>query len=443
MLYFLGTILLVIFIVPIIVTRIKTKDNFHPVIISSFLNIITIVPYIFIVAIDETQFSRDVVSHSSFESIEKSFFNFTMLQILAYLSMLVGLSVKKEFPIIRRLPIINNKLSDKKIKLLIIPAIGISMLSYFIFLQQIGGISYLLNNLNLRASFTSGNGYLLSLMKLMTLSVLVLIYKYWNKKGYVFKTFITMMLLLNIFMESSMGGRKSTIFIVIFVMIVIHYSVKKIKFLKPRFLLLIGAVFIYFILVPFLRADGGVEKFLDDPSEAFNEITEDYTYTIRGLSYVSHYILIINHFNNSDFWLGLSYLDLIYAPIPSAIFYDKPPVDDGVYVRSIAEGMNVEPNTSRQYLYKSSWPPETFGAMYMNFGIMGLIIGFMFIGFIYKQLYILMKKSNFSFIYIYIYSYIIMNFELSNLRIVQTLSAVSIFLIFYSLLTIKSKKNRF
>ncbi|MGQ7112601.1 hypothetical protein ACUOFC_34980, partial [Escherichia sp. TWPC-MK] len=63
-------------------------------------------------------------------------------------------------------------------------------------------------------------------------------------------------------------------------------------------------------------------------------------------------------------WLGKSYLDLFKAPLPRSIYPEKPPVDDGMYIRTIAEGYNVTPSRPVQELYASSWPPETLGSMY-------------------------------------------------------------------------------
>ena len=119
MLYIFGAILLIVFLVPMIVTKIKTNDNFHPIVILSLLNILTIVPYIFLIAVDETFFTEKVIAHKSFQTLEMSFFKFTMLQLLAYISMIMGLSIKKEFKLFRNIPVINNELSDQKIKFFI------------------------------------------------------------------------------------------------------------------------------------------------------------------------------------------------------------------------------------------------------------------------------------------------------------------------------------
>ncbi|MGQ7148454.1 hypothetical protein ACUOA8_59935, partial [Escherichia sp. SS-MK2] len=77
-------------------------------------------------------------------------------------------------------------------------------------------------------------------------------------------------------------------------------------------------------------------------------------------------------------------LDLFKAPLPRSIYPEKPPVDDGMYIRTIAEGYNVTPSRPVQELYASSWPPETLGSMYANFWIPGVVFGMYILGIIYK-----------------------------------------------------------
>src|SRR5699024_9816964 len=112
----------------------------------------------------------------------------------------------------------------------------------------IGGLTFLFNNLHLRTSIIAGNGYLLTLLDLMMLSTLVLIYQFWNKSNLFYKLLMLFLVLINILMLSSFGGRKSTIFTIIFIIIILHYAVKKVKLLRPRIFLVtlfLGAYFLF------------------------------------------------------------------------------------------------------------------------------------------------------------------------------------------------------
>lgn len=433
-------VLLIAFLAPLIAARVKFKDNFHPIVLASFLNLISIVPYLFLLTIGKIQLSEKVTSHYTFTTVEESIFKFTMVYLIGYCSLLAGMMIvsfnKKEKTNIEFLDFKKNNIRIQFfIPMIIIATLG----AYLHFLNKIGGLNYLLNNLELRAQMTSGNGYILSAMPLMTLSILLLIYTYWKNSGLFIRMLLSFLVIMNILIETSLGGRKSTLFIIIFILLISNYSIKKVRFLSLKVVLSIFAGSVYFVTVPILRSSGG---FFENISNLGQSMSSSLTNLFLGLSYIDHYVLILNNFNLSNFWLGKSFLDMFFAPIPSFIFPNKPPIDDGMYIRSIAEGWEVTPNSSRLDLFQSSWPPETFGVMYLNFGIVGIILGFFLLGYIYQKMYNAMLSSNYSFFSIYLYGFVVLNFEFSNLRIVQLLTILSVILILYVLTELKFYKRR-
>ncbi|XCA84087.1 O-antigen polymerase [Exiguobacterium mexicanum] len=433
-------VLLIAFLAPLIAARVKFKDNFHPIVLASFLNLISIVPYLFLLTIGKIQLSEKVTSHYTFTTVEESIFKFTMVYLIGYCSLLAGMMIvsfnKKEKTNIEFLDFKKNNIRIQFfIPMIIIATLG----AYLHFLNKIGGLNYLLNNLELRAQMTSGNGYILSAMPLMTLSILLLIYTYWKNSGLFIRMLLSFLVIMNVLIETSLGGRKSTLFIIIFILLISNYSIKKVRFLSPKVVLSIFVGSVYFVTVPILRSSGG---FFENISNLGQSMSSSLTNLFLGLSYIDHYVLILNNFNLSNFWLGKSFLDMFFAPIPSFIFPNKPPIDDGMYIRSIAEGWEVTPNSSRLDLFQSSWPPETFGVMYLNFGIVGIILGFFLLGYIYQKMYNAMLSSNYSFFSIYLYGFVVLNFEFSNLRIVQLLTILSVILILYVLTELKFYKRR-
>lgn len=433
-------VLLIAFLAPLIAARVKFKDNFHPIVLASFLNLISIVPYLFLLTIGKIQLSEKVTSHYTFTTVEESIFKFTMVYLIGYCSLLAGMMIvsfnKKEKTNIEFLDFKKNNIRIQFfIPMIIIATLG----AYLHFLNKIGGLNYLLNNLELRAQMTSGNGYILSAMPLMTLSILLLIYTYWKNSGLFIRMLLSFLVIMNVLIETSLGGRKSTLFIIIFILLISNYSIKKVRFLSLKVVLSIFAGSVYFVTVPILRSSGG---FFENISNLGQSMSSSLTNLFLGLSYIDHYVLILNNFNLSNFWLGKSFLDMFFAPIPSFIFPNKPPIDDGMYIRSIAEGWEVTPNSSRLDLFQSSWPPETFGVMYLNFGIVGIILGFFLLGYIYQKMYNAMLSSNYSFFSIYLYGFVVLNFEFSNLRIVQLLTILSVILILYVLTELKFYKRR-
>ena len=144
---------------------------------------------------------------------------------------------------------------------------------------------------------------------------------------------------------------------------------------------------------------------------------------MAGESYVPFYVSIVDYFDSNDKWDGASFLGLMSAFIPSSFYPDKPPVDDGMYLYSIAHGNNVNPPMPTRDLDGTSWPLETFGSMYANFGFIGVIVGMFFLGYIISYTFKKMVYSNYQFKYVIFYIIMLFTFEISTLRIVKALLA--------------------
>ena len=74
---------------------------------------------------------------------------------------------------------------------------------------------------------------------------------------------------------------------------------------------------------------------------------------------------------NTDHLHGLSYLALVTAPIPKAMWPEKPNPSMGPWVRSEVFGIWARNN---------GWPPNVIGEAYINFGYLGLLIMPLLIG---------------------------------------------------------------
>ena len=119
---------------------------------------------------------------------------------------------------------------------------------------------------------------------------------------------------------------------------------------------------------------------------------------------------------------------MITAIIPSSLYPGKPPVDDGTYLYSICQGRtNIIPPMSFDNLDGSSYPLETFGSMYANFGLVGLFVGMIVLGGIYGYAYRKMKNNSYSLFNVVIYTQIIFTFQLSTLRIFQLFELIIVF----------------
>src|SRR5262249_10187458 len=142
---------------------------------------------------------------------------------------------------------------------------------------------------------------------------------------------------------SSMGGRSSTIMLVIISILTWHYTIRRIARL-PLWAYVLALLFIpYFVAIPLLREPGAALRYSEQHEQLWHDVRANLYKAVTQLSYVDTYVFIVNHFDTTNLWLGRPYLDLIVAPIPSTIYPEKPPVDDGVYIRSLEAGMTVAP----------------------------------------------------------------------------------------------------
>ena len=95
-----------------------------------------------------------------------------------------------------------------------------------------------------------------------------------------------------------------------------------------------------------------------------------------GLSKTSH---IINHIPDTlDFKYGQTFSDWIFAPVPRAIYPDKPMIVTGPIIGTEIYGHRV-----------AGVPPGFIAELYWNFYIPGVVFGMLFMGVVLKRLHLL------------------------------------------------------
>lgn len=422
----LSLILLILFITPLIYRRKQGEDLFSPLMISIFFLIVTNIPYLLTIAYNYNIINPQVRFRISYNEIDYAIVYYAFILIIGYIGLLLGLRSRFSKILIKKLPAIITLVKLSRYKIAVFICLTIGMLAYFYFIQSIGGMSYWLDNLYKRASYTSGNGYILSLLNLLNIGVFIYICTFKYKRSTFKYILLFFLILLVSIILSSLGGRKPTLQFLVFCFIIWHFCVERFKRIPLKMILLIPLAVIYIVVIPIIRSPLGIDYYMNNPESFKSDISDGISNIAKSVSYIDHYLLILDHFSINNLWLGKSYIDLLYAPIPSKLYPDKPPVDDGVYIRSIAEGMDVAPSTPYRNMYQSSWPPETIGTMYMNFWIPGVFLGMYILGCIYNSAYLYMKKSNYSLLAVMVYGYVLLNLQLSNLRIIQTLSDIII-----------------
>jgi oligosaccharide repeat unit polymerase len=299
----------------------------------------------------------------------------------------------------------NNIIQQKKVFRLGLIIYFLGLIVYLIFIQKIGGLSILWQELHLRSTKNAGLGYYQTfyMFSIQFGSLLMLWSTFKNKRKYK-NIFI---ILLTIFLLGSMGARGPVIIFLLSILIMYHYLIKRINKvlnIKIIFLLLLFPMFIV-IMLQFRYYSFDYIK--NNPKILVSKSIESFeSGFVARVGRLERDIVILKYFSNNDFWWGKSYIGLIYAPIPRTLFPNKPPNDTGMYLRAMALGYKVEPPQPVSKLESSSWPEGNWVG-YMNWGIPGFLIVFYFSGLLMGKYYRYIKNLDFPIIPTILFSYLV------------------------------------
>lgn len=397
-----------IHLLPWIVSK-NTRIGNNPAKLIALISVITILPYYAILLFNqETSILNNYIGSSrKFENLLNIFGIFyTLSMSFIYIGIVLGYKISL-------FKIRNNSQNYDNHHIIqifsnICIVIGISAI--LLKIQQSGGFYYVVSNIANRTEVFAGTGILDAIiMPATNLSVFFLIYsKSVNPRESLAKIILTV--LLFVILISLFGGRKAPIQLIITAIIASTIYIKRINLYSPIFIGVYLLIFIFFSAMLELRLSL-------QPGD--NTTDMDLSRLLSNLSYIDTYIFIIHYFQNNDFWYGVGYLDLVQRIFPIYNLTTPPPIDDGMYIRTLFEGWQAKPSMSAENLYKSSWPPETFGAGYLNFGILGVIFFSLIKGLVTGVFYRIAKINKFEPISLFAMIMVSINFHLTNLRIVQ------------------------
>lgn len=106
------------------------------------------------------------------------------------------------------------------------------------------------------------------------------------------------------------------------------------------------------------------------------------------------------------------------------------------------EGWNVIPPTPFWKMYPSSTPPETIGIGYASAGLLGVVIGMFILGMIIRSSYSFMMSRR-TFFSLYVFLMVLLNFQLTNLRLAQFLTSFLIAWMFCGVMLRYRRSGRF
>lgn len=419
---------LVIILLPVLLFFIynKKKDFLNPSTAFSFLYTLKVVLPTIIYSFSENIYIADDFFLERSLYNDDVFIKYTIIQSIGYCMVLIGIGMHKIKSTNNDVADeIENKSDSHRYKFWGYCFYLLGVVGFFMVMSKVGGIIFFFSNLGQRTYLVRDLDFETYLLSLLNYAPLVLIYsKKWTKEKIKLSDII-LVVLAGIMV--GLGGRKALIMLVIECAAVYHYVVKPIKikqFLNVKIITIYCFIFLFFTTYSKLRTPGAFEEFVNDPVEFYVGKNEGgLTRSLAGESYVPFYVSIVDYFDSNDKWYGDSFLGLLSAFIPSSFYPDKPPVDDGMYLYSIAHGTSVDPPMPTRELDGTSWPLETFGSMYANFGVVGVIVGMLLLGYIISFSFKKMVYSNYQFKYVIFYIIMLFTFEISTLRIVQALLA--------------------
>lgn len=321
--------------------------------------------------------------------------------------------------------------------------IGLAIKIYIF--QTSGGIFYILAHIQSRKSIMAGNYYYELLSNTMlTLSVMFTeVYMIYNdnKKG---KLAFCICLIITLVCLVVFGARHPALTLVLQVLMVYHFLRKKFTLsviFKPYFIGIVGIIVMFMVMMPMLRAESE-NNLVSNPVEWAKSASDNIMSITKEFSYLSGDMFVFDYFHDHDNWYGASYANILVQWIPRSLYPNKPPMDDGMYLYNMMRGQKVTPHMPTSELnYDTSVPYTMEGALYSNYGLIGIIIGSILIGLLYQHTYRILKDTHYSIFMILVYQEVIFVFVPSVLHATSTLITCGIYyLILYSIFRIRIRK---
>lgn len=264
---------------------------------------------------------------------------------------------------------------------LIVFVIGVIMCFMF-FQRSAGSIGDYINNMNNRVSNNAGSRFLRYYWIILDVGVSMIYAHYLKKRaGWKALPYMAITLCLIFFY-----GARSPIFLSIISWCVIKkyyspegYKADKVGGAFKYVVLFAGCVVVFVGFVAWRQSDAtqliqqyGIIGFLQHTWD--NAVMKSLMYFNNMNKYL--FVFGTENFGTIDtLWYGSSFRDLFTGIIPSSIYPNKPPLEEGVYIYNIINGVYVKPSVPASSLYMSAWPIDTIGVMYVNFHYIGCIFG--------------------------------------------------------------------
>ncbi|SAI73875.1 Uncharacterised protein [Bordetella ansorpii] len=308
----------------------------------------------------------------------------------------------------------------------IVLLVAVALVLVVIRVQAAGGLGFLLANLALRAEITAGYGFLVTpayaCFAIATVAALQRVCA--RRCLFDWAVFIGVITIGALGM-SAFGGRKDALLLACTALIAYASLVRPLRWTSPVFPTVFVCVAAYSYFLGAARQLGGLDMVSADPLAVAGDGLRNLSTFFKTLSYVDTYLFIVSYFQHADYWWFSIFQNLPASFMPSLLYPDKPPVDEGVYIRSLLEGYALTPPIPARDLYPSSLPPETLGNGYAAFGMAGVAAFFALKAWCFRLAFSLRLGAwkALPMVFLVCFAY---NFQVSPLRLVQILQVLAV-----------------
>jgi len=307
------------------------------------------------------------------------------IALIGLYSFYIGYSLKICDFFAGKIPIAFRNLSVGKAKILcpIMLLIGAASLAYIIYSG--GGLFAYLLRLNARVFFFKGKGIFYALSYLIPASAILIYASAINSKQSIKKLYLAIFIIISLIGTSMTGSRFNIIWLILGLLIIRHYSYKRIK---TGFIIIIASVLLIFLVIGgVLRKAGeiisvklstGIEHMIVSENSIVN------AFHMVASQFHPHWelmVLIDSMPEKLEFQYGKTYFAPLFYMIPAAIMKDKSKydIDMGKIYSKTFFPVDWENGVT--------FSPGVNGEGYMNFYIFGVIMNMFLLGLLYKSLY--------------------------------------------------------
>lgn len=260
----------------------------------------------------------------------------------------------------------------------------VAIFAFVAILFLLDGISGLVQGASDRTrAFAGLNGLFLLQNLLLSVSLAWFIRLTRDKKKFAFERVCFWVYFLGGLFVCSLQGQKSTLFIIVLSLVIVqHYRVKRISFLKCA---LLGVVMFISLMAYHLFKQQylvtGSFSFINQDQGVFLSLCHFLMIQFTGnLMQLQTMTVLIDAMPQGLEWQnGKTLLMLGLILLPSVLFPNKPLTAAGIFTGAFWPNMWL--------LQGTTMPPGIFGEFYMNFGVLGVLVGGLLLGVLWGRLH--------------------------------------------------------